>query len=124
MKLETKIYDKLKKVLPIEYDKIVLYANVTETAFDIHYYSLDEKTSDIRQCYDLAEEGTLDGSVLDEVFANLAKDIRQEERFQKDKINVVTMIITKTALVLEYQTIAPTTNLAKMKKEWKANYLK
>lgn len=124
MMLKTKIYDKLKKALPPMFDKVVLYANVTESSFDIHYYLFEEHSFTPKQCYSLAEEGELDANVLDEIFAELADFIRQDNRFQKQKINMVTVIITKSELVLDYQKLDHFENMAKIKKEWKIKYLK
>ncbi len=124
MKLETKIYDKLKKVLPPVFDKAVLYANVTESSFDIHYYLFEEQSLTPKQCYTLAEEGELDANLLDQIFAELAYFIRQDDRFQKQKVNLVTEVITKTELVLDYQELERLENMAKVKKEWKIRYLK
>ncbi|RRD95857.1 hypothetical protein EII17_01930 [Clostridiales bacterium COT073_COT-073] len=124
MKLETKIYDKLKKALPPVFDKVVLYANVTESSFDIHYYLFEEQSLIPKQCYTLAEEGDLDANLLDQIFAELAGFIRQEDRFQKQKINMVTVVITKAELVLDYQEFERLENMAKIKKEWKTKYLK
>lgn len=123
MKLETRIYDKLKKALPPAFDKIVLYANVTANSFDIHYYLINEEAGAPKQCYTLAEEGVLDAPVLDEAFAAIAGFIRQDSRFQPEKTNLVTVVITKEELTLDYQTEDFLTNTAKLKKSWKAKYL-
>ena len=123
MKLETKIYDKLKKVLPLVFDKIVLYANVGESSYDIHYYLLTGEGAAPKQCYTLAEEGMADANLLDEAFAAIAAFIREDSRFEKGKINLVTVVITPEGLTIEYQTEDRLTNMAKLKKSWKAKYL-
>lgn len=123
MKLETKIYDKLKKVLPPVFDKIVLYANVGESSYDIHYYLLTGEGAAPKQCYTLAEEGMADANLLDEAFAAIAVFIREDSRFQPETMNLVTVVVTKDKLTLDYQIEDRLTNMAKLKKSWKAKYL-
>ena len=53
MKLETLAYDNIKKVLPKGALKTVVYANISDTSYEIFFYSLFPGQG-YKQCYELA----------------------------------------------------------------------
>lgn len=122
MKLETVVFDKIKKVLPETSTKTVLFANVSDTSYEIFFYSLWGQ-GEYRQCYELAENGILDAYLLDEVFAGISESIRADCHFRQDSINVFTFILQSDEVKMDVDYYDKSTKIYQVKKEWREKYL-
>lgn len=81
MKLETLVYDKLKRVIPEKASKTVVYADVCLTSYELFFYCLLPRRG-YGQCYELAEEGVLDAHLLDEAFAETVKVLKADKNYR------------------------------------------
>lgn len=123
MKVETIFYDLVKNILPANSKKSVFFAAVTKTGQEVFFYSYLEDDCEPKQCYQMAEseDYDIDGNVLDEVFEKLAVEIRKSEKFESEKLNVVTFVVEHTSVKVEFKAYDIETSLYKIKKEWRNN---
>ena len=117
MKLETLIYDAIKKVIPQESLKTAVYANVTDTSYEIFFYCLFPQNG-YRQCYDLAEADVLDAHLLDMTFEEIAKVIKTDKAYESERNNLFTFIIDASGVKMTVEHFAKDTRMYRIKKEW------
>ena len=121
MKPETLIYDRIKKIIADYCGKIVLFAAISQTSYEIFFYvDIDSR---MIQCFELAEQGLLDENKLDDVFSDIAKIIRESKEYQNDKCNIVTIILDKSGLRKYMEYYEKDVRMYKIKKAWKEKYL-
>ena len=89
LRLETMIYDKMRKVILEDSVRTVVFAEVEDTCYEIVFYSLFEQKG-YKQCYALAEEGVLDGDILQKIFGQMAESIRMDSHYEKEQIKSLT----------------------------------
>jgi len=118
MKLETLIYDNLKKVIPLNSIKTVMFAKVANTNYEIYFYSYLADDNNPKQCFSLAEEGVLDENDLDNVFSKIAEDYRKSDKFKEDKNNIITFTIEKNEAKLKVEYYDKGERLNGIKKAW------
>lgn len=123
MKTETMLYDILKGVLPASATKTVLFAEVAETSYEMQFFSLLQDTEQYQQCFQMAEEGTLDENALDDAFGRIAGLIRSDVQYKQDEINIFTLIVDKTGVRLVVESFEKSARIYQIKKTWKARYL-
>lgn len=121
MKPETLIYEKIKAVIPNGSEKIVTFAAVSVTSYEIYFYSFNGEKYE--QCFALAEQGRLDGNELDVAFHEIARIIREAKEFREDKYNIATIIVTKSGVKMHTEYYEKDVHLYKVKKEWGKTYL-
>lgn len=71
-----------------------------------------------------SEDYDIDGNMLDEVFEKLAVEIRKSEKYESEKLNVVTFIVEYTSVKVEFKAYGKEASLYKIKKEWKSEKIK
>ncbi len=81
MKLETLAYDNIKKVLPKGALKTVVYANISDTSYEIFFYSLFPGQG-YKQCYELAENNVIDYQLLEGTFEKMADIIKGDKNYK------------------------------------------
>lgn len=123
MKLETVIYDELKKVIPDKSVKTVLFAKVAKTNYEMFFYSYFKGEEKPIYCFTLAENDKLDENVLDAVFEKIAKFVRDSEKFQPDKNNIITYIIEQSGIDFTIEYFDKDKKIFEIKKEWKIKNL-
>ena len=122
MKLETLAYDNIKKVLPQGAEKTVVYASISDTCYEIFFYSFFPKKG-YKQCYELAEENNLDAALLDITFERMAEVIKNDKQYKSGKINLFTFIIDDDGIRMDTEYLDKNTRIYFIKKEWKEKYL-
>lgn len=122
MKIETLIFDKIRKVLPLSASKSVLYACVSDTSRELFFYSLMEDGT-WKQCFSLAEEGFLEENELEEIFSDIADAIKTDKKFQVSKLNLFSVIFDKTGVKLSVDYYDKNARVYSIKKDWHNRYL-
>ena len=115
MKPETLIYEKIREIIPAKSEKTIFFSAISETSYEMFFYAfIDGKA---KQCFELAEEGELDGNTLDRVFEEIVQIIKKSKRFIVD--NVATIIIDKSRIDLDMEYYDKDIRMYTVKKEWK-----
>lgn len=122
MKLETLVFDSLKKIIPQDATKTVLFASVTDTSYELFFYCLFEDGV-FKQCYTLAEDGILDSHLLDITFAKIVEQIKSDKKYKADNCNVFTIVVDNTGVRLDVDYYSKSEKVYKIKKEWQKKYL-
>ena len=122
MKIETLVFDSLKKIIPQNAAKTVLFASVTETSYELFFYCLFEDGV-FRQCYTLAEDGILDSYLLDMTFTKIAEQIRADKKYKSDSKNVFTFTVDERGVRLTVDYYSEEARTYKIKKDWKEKYI-
>lgn len=122
MKIETRVFDALKKLIPLETTKTILYAGVSDTSYELFFYSLFPENG-FRQCYVLAEDGLLDENVLDAVFSDIADMIKADQKYQHGKLNIFTFSIGETGVELSIEYHDKNERVYRLKKDWENRFL-
>lgn len=122
MKLETLIYDKIKKMLPQEALKTAIYANVSDTSYEIFFYCFFAQ-GEYRQCYELAEEDILDAHLLDAAFAEMAGVIKADKNYKIGCKNLFTFIIDSEGIKTVVEYLDNADRIYRVKKEWQEKYI-
>ena len=123
MKTETLVYDNLKRVIPENAQKTILFAAVGQTNYEIQFFSLLSNSNQFQQCFLLAESGELDENELDASFRKIAENIRADSHFKSDKINICTVEIDKVGVKLGFEYYDKSARIFQIKKMWKEKYL-
>lgn len=122
LRLETMIYDKMRKVILEDSVRTVVFAEVEDTCYEIVFYSLFEQKG-YKQCYALAEEGVLDGDILQKIFGQMAESIRMDSHYEKEQINVFSFVFDGGGVKMEVEQFGKEMRLHRIKKAWKERYL-
>lgn len=122
MELETLVYDAIKKVIPKESTRTVVYANIKHTSYEIFFYCLFPQDG-YKQCYDLAETGAMDADILDTTFAEISRVIKADELYNAEKNSLFTFIIDSCGIKMNVEHLDKDARIYSVKKEWKAKNL-
>ena len=122
MKIETLVFDSLRKIIPKDASKTILFANVTDTSYELFFYSLFDDGI-FKQCYTLAEDGILDAHLLDMTFAEIAEQIRTDKKYKSDSKNIFTFIVDENGICLKVDHYSADARIYKIKKDWKEKYI-
>lgn len=122
MKLETLVFDSLKKIIPKDATKTVLFASVMDTRYELFFYCLFEDGA-FKQCYTLAEDGILDSHLLDITFAKIVEQIKSDKKYKADNCNVFTVTVDNNSVLMDVDYYSKNAKVYKIKKEWKEKYL-
>ena len=122
MKIETRVFDTLKKKIPPEATKTILYAGVGDTSYEMFFYSLFPENG-YKQCFTLAEEGLLNENELDAAFSSIAEMIKGDRRYQPGKLNVFTYVIGETSIEMTTEYHDEKERIYKIKKDWESRFL-
>lgn len=119
MKLETLIFDKVKKIIPKKSEKTIFFLGITNTSQEVFFYSfIDGKAI---QCYTLAEQYELDENELAKVFSEVVNLIKESKLYIADKYNVGTIVIDKFGMKMDIEYYNMDISEYKIQKEWKQN---
>ena len=119
MKLETLIFDKVKKIIPKRSEKTIFFVGITNTSQEVFFYSfIDGKAI---QCYTLAERYELDENELAKVFSEVVNLIKESKLYVADKYNVGTIVIDKFGMKMDIECYNMDISEDKIQKEWKQN---
>ena len=122
MKLETLAYDNIKKVLPRGAWKTVVYANISDTSYEIFFYSLFPGQG-YKQCYELAENNVIDYQLLEGTFEKMADIIKGDKNYKTGSYNLFTFIINTDGIRMNVEYFDKNVRIYYVKKEWKSRYL-
>lgn len=122
MKLETLVYDTIKKVIPKEATKTAVYANVNDTSYEMFFYSF-LPLDGYRQCYELAEDRCLDAHTLDLVFEEIAEMIKADKNYKAGSNHLFTFLIDAEGIQSVVEYLSKDARIYCVKKEWKEKYL-
>lgn len=111
-----------KTILPQNAKKVVFFCEIEENANECSYYFFDGQ-GNIKQCYELAEEGMIDSVLLDNTFEKIVEYLKNIDSFDFEKRNVVTIIIEENTEKIKIEKFDKSVGLYKLKKEWKLKYL-
>lgn len=116
------IFELLDGIIPSDAKKNIIFCEVESKAYEIFYYSYyaDEIC---KQCYELVDEDRLDVTVLERGFEKVAEFIRNCDKFDSEKRNVVTILIEGTIETAKFDQFDKSIGIYQIKKEWKTKYL-
>ena len=92
-----------------------LLALVTESSYEVIFYSCYEEK--MQQSNNLAEAGIIPLEFVDSVYAAVANAIREDERFDSQKMNIVKA--TSDSVEIEYD--EKNCRVYTIKKKWKSD---
>ena len=121
MKLETMIYDRVKRIIPKKSEKTIFFAGITETSHEVYFYAFIDGSA--VQCYTLAERYELDENELSKVFEEVVDDIKASELYILDKYNVVTIIVDQSEVTVNVEHYDMGASEYRIQKEWKTTYI-
>lgn len=116
-------YDnKLIEIIPKKSVKTVVFCEVEKTAYEVFFYSLLEDGKWI-QSNELVDQEQISEDSLAEAINQLVDEIRLSEHYSLEMRNIISGNLSeKTTWDLEQ--VEKTIGLYKIKKEWKAKYIK
>lgn len=116
MKPETLIYEKVRPIIPNGSDKTVFFVAISQTSYEVFFYAFIEGKP--VQCFELAEQGSLDENQLDSVFESIVGIIKESKLFRSDKYNISTMTVDKAGVKMDMEYCENDVRMYKIKKEW------
>ena len=122
MKIETLVFDKLKKMIPADASKTILFANVADTSYELFFYCM-LADGEFHQCYTLAENGVLDSHLLDLCFSEIASQIKSDKTYWACSIYVFNFLADPDGVYLDVEYYEKNAKMYKVKKDWKEKYL-
>ncbi len=117
MKLETIIFDKVKKILPEKSEKTIFFVGITKTSQEVYFYSYIN--GEAIQCYTLAEQDELDENELAQVFSDVVRVIKDSKCYIPEKYNVGTISVDKSGIRLDMEYYDMNASEYRIQKEWK-----
>lgn len=117
MKLETLIFDKVKKILPDNSDKNIFFVGITKTSQEVYFYSFTN--GEAVQCYTLAEQNILDENELSLVFSEVVELVKNSTLYNPDKYNVGTINIDENGINFDMVYHDMNVSEYRIQKKWK-----
>lgn len=123
-----KIAHRLQRVLPAGWNKICMYAEISEKSYEISYYCFVNGKSKPIHCYALVDEYQIEEKDIDEVFADINQLLKpfwkQSNESGKEAWSNFTLVFESTGKFSGYYDY---TDLSEgsynYKKVWKDKYL-
>lgn len=112
------IFELVDGIFPKDAKKIVMFCEVEKKAYEIFYYSYFADDS-CKQCNELVDEGRIESLVLEQGFERIAAFIRECDKYDSDKRNVITLRIEGTLETVISEKFDRNIGLYKIKKDWK-----
>ena len=112
--MNKQIHDEILKIEAKGLSDIELLALVTDTSYEVVFYA--KYDGKMRQSNDLAEDGILTLDIVDEIYAAVAKDLREDKKYDSSKMNIVKA--SGDDIAVEYDEKSCRTY--GLKKNWKA----
>lgn len=85
--MNKQIYDEILKIEAKGLSDIELLALVTDTSYEVVFYA--KYDGKMRQSNDLAEDGILTLDFVDEIYAAVARVVREDKKYDSGKMNIV-----------------------------------
>ena len=92
---------------------IDLLGLITNTSYEVIFYAKYKGL--IKQSNALAEEGVLNIGFVDEIYASIAKTVRECDQFDSDKMNIITVEDEKVSIKYDEKSC----RVYNLKKRWK-----
>ena len=123
-----KVSEKLQMVLPENWSKVCLYAEIEENSYEIFFYCYINGGKKPIQCYDLVEMYQIDEDEIDDIFFEINDVLKQEwlklKEQGKDIWSNYTFILNSNGKFSEeYDYSDLTEGSYDYKKAWKERYL-
>lgn len=117
MKLETLIFDKVKKILPDNSDKNIFFVGITKTSQEVYFYSFIN--GEAVQCYTLAEQNILDENELSVIFSEVVELVKSSTLYNPDKYNIGTINIDENGINFDMVYHDMDVSEYRIQKKWK-----
>lgn len=117
MKLETLIFDKVKKILPDNSDKNIFFVGITRTSQEVYFYSFIN--GEAVQCYTLAEQNILDENELSVIFSEVVELVKSSTLYNPDKYNIGTINIDENGINFDMVYHDMDVSEYRIQKKWK-----
>ena len=111
--MNKQIYEVIEKIEKKNLSDIELIALVTETSYEVIFYA--KYNGKMRQSNDLAEDGVITLGFADEIYAEVAKIVREDKKYDSSKMNIVKA--SEDAIKVEYD--EKNCRVYGLKKKWK-----
>lgn len=105
--------DEILKIKSKGFTDLYLLGLITNTSYEIIFYV--NYNGIIKQSNALAEEGILNIGFVDEIYASIAKIVRECEQFDSDKMNIITVEDEKVSIKYDEKSC----RVYNLKKRWK-----
>lgn len=112
--MNKQIHDEIIKIEANGLSDIELLALVTDTSYEVVFYA--KYDGRMRQSNDLAEDGVLTLDFVDEIYAAVAKVVREDKKYDSGKMNIVKA--SGEEITVEYD--EKNCRTYGLKKNWKA----
>lgn len=112
--MNKQIHDEILKIEARGLSDIELLALVTDTSYEVVFYA--KYDGKMRQSNDLAEDGILTLDFVDEIYAAVAKVVREDKKYDSNKMNIVKA--SGDDITVEYD--EKSCRIYGLKKNWKA----
>ena len=123
-KLFHEIATQLQTVLPQDWEKVCLFAEVTENSYQLFYYVFVKGQHRAVQCYNLTKEYQISEGDIDAVFALLAKLLRTSKAENQQTWAIFTFVLSPDGTFhADYDYDDHSENMFAYKQEWKKKYL-
>ncbi len=123
-----KIANRLQSVLPVKWNKVCLYAEISEKSYEIFYYCFINGVDKPVQCYDLTKDYQIEEEQIDQVFEEINAILKPVRLASKEPGKNVwtnyTLVFESTGRFWEYFDYTNLENgTYEYKKQWKEKYL-
>lgn len=123
-KLFHEIAAQLQPVLPQEWRKVCLFAEVSANSYELFYYVYVEGRTEPIQCYNLSKEYQLSEKMIDNALASLAKLLRASKAENQQTWTVFTVVLSSDgAFKADYDYDEHLDDMFAYKRAWKKKYL-
>lgn len=122
--ISKEIAAELQAIIPADWKKIILYAEMTETSYEIFYYCFVRDSLEPIQCYDLPKSYDITEEKIDAGIERIAIIIKDEYNLTLDKWSIFTFILKENGnFKIDFDYTDLTDGSYDFKKEWKVKYL-
>lgn len=123
------IAEKIQMVLPKNWSKVCLYAEIEEDSYEMFFYCFLQGENKPIQCYNLEEKYSINEDDIDEIFYQINQILKPEwlelKEKEKDVWSNLTFILNDNGEFFgEYDYSDLSNGSYDYKKEWKNKYLK
>lgn len=121
MKPESLIFLKAKNLLPAKSEKTILFAGITNTSYEVFFYSFFGGKS--KQCFAMAKEGLYDEKELMATFSEIVKIIKESKLYAAGQYNVATIAFENSKVKLDVEHYDMSASELDIKKAWKQKHI-
>ncbi len=99
MRLETLTYDKVKKLMPDDSEKMIFFVGISEAGPKVFFYAFIEGKA--VPDYKLVEQNVIDENEVEQVCSEMANIVKGSELYVSDKYNVGTVTVEESSVTIE-----------------------